>query len=78
MVNWTTEQLKEALLKADISLKPIVIYCNPQDEQLLVKALEDMKNQVIIKPCEMIERGTAYAFNRERIEKPFSFGFEEV
>ena len=76
--NWNYEQLKEAFLKADIRLRPIVIYVNPQDEQTLIETLGDMIKQVIIKPCEMLERGTAYAFNREYIEKPFSFGFEEV
>lgn len=75
MINWSAEQLKEALTKADFILKPIVIYVNPLDEQALIEALGDMQEQVIIKPCEIIERGKAYAFNRKSLN---SFGGEEV
>lgn len=75
MINWNAEQLKEALLKADIILRPIVIYVNPLDEQALIEALGDMQEQVVIKPCEIIERGKAYAINRNSLN---SFGGEEV
>ena len=67
MINWSAEQLKEALLKADAILRPLVIYVNPLDEQALIEALGDMQERVIIKSCEIIERGTAYAINRNAI-----------
>lgn len=75
MINWSAEQLKEALLKADVILRPIVIYVNPLDEQALVEALGDIKERVVIKPCEIIERGKAYAINRKSINY---LGGEEV
>ena len=75
MINWSAEQLKEALLKADFILRPIVIYVNPLDEQALIEALGDMQERVVIKPCEIIERGKAYAFNRKSINY---LGGEEV
>lgn len=74
MINWSVEQLKEALLKADVILRPLVIYVNPLDEQILIEALGDLNEQVVIKPCEIIERGTVYAIKRKSI----SFGGEEV
>ena len=74
MINWSAEQLKEALTKADFILRPIVIYVNPLDEQALIEALGDIKERVIIKSCEIIERGKAYAFNRKSI----SFGNEDL
>lgn len=74
MINWSAEQLKEALTKADLILRPIVIYVNPLDEQALIEALGGMQERVIIKPCEIIERGKAYAFNRQSI----NFGDEDL
>ena len=74
MINWNAEQLKEALRKADFILRPLVIYVNPLDEQALIEALGDMQERVVIKPCEIIERGTAYAINRKSI----SFGSEDL
>ena len=71
MNKWSAEQLKEALSKADVILRPLVIYVNPLDEQTLVEALGDMHEQVIIKRCEIIERGSALAI-RKKIA--YSFG----
>lgn len=67
--NWSSEDLIEALKKVDKELKPIIIYVNPQDEQLLTQALGDMVEQVVIKPCELVEAGKAYAFSRDYIEQ---------
>ena len=66
--NWSSEDLIEALNKVDKELRPIVIYTNPQDEELLTKALGDMVEQLVIKPCELVEAGKAYAFNRKALE----------
>lgn len=66
--NFTEKDLIEAIKKADIMLRPIILYVNPQDEELITKALEDVKEQIVIKPCNLVEAGKAYAFNRQDLD----------
>lgn len=66
--NWSSEDLIEALNKVDKELRPLAIYVNPQDEELLTKALGDMVEQEVIKSCELVEAGKAYVFNRRSLE----------
>ena len=66
--SFTEKALIEAIKQADIMLRPIIIYVNPQDEELIAKALEEVKEQVVIKPCNLVEAGKAYAFNRQDLD----------
>ena len=76
---WTHEELKAALLRADLILRPIVIYVNPRDEESLIKALGNFKDRVIIETCDIVEIGKAYAMNRDYLKplEPLNFT-EEV
>lgn len=74
---WSEEELITALKKVDKELRPIIIYVNPHDEQLLRKALGDMIERVIIKPCDIVEIGKAYAFNRDYIKSLDPLNFTE-
>lgn len=72
---WTHEELKAALLRADLILRPIVIYVNPRDEEPLVKALGNLKDRVVIKTCNIVEIGKAYVMNRDYLNQldPLNF-----
>ena len=75
--SWTYEELKAALLRADFILRPIVIYVNPQDEELFIKALGNLKDRVVIETCDIVEIGKAYAFNRDYIKSLDPLNFTE-
>ena len=79
--NFSAEDILQALKKVDRELRPVVIYVNPKDEQALTKALGDLTERVLIKSCNFIEAGNAYAFDREYLEKwtnPPFLNLEEV
>ena len=64
-----SEAVIQALKKLDLELKPFIVYVNPKDEQALTKALGDLKEQALIKSCDLIEAGKALiALRREIIE----------
>ena len=77
-----SEAVIQALKKLDLELKPFIVYVNPKDEQALTKALGDLKEQALIKSCDLIEAGKAYiALRREIFEPdidPLKFNTEEV
>lgn len=80
--NFSSEAIIQALKKLDLELTPFIVYVNPKDEQTLTKALGDLKEQALIKSCDLIEAGKAYiALRRDIIEpdiSPLNFNTEEV
>ena len=80
--NFSSEAIIQALKKLDLELTPFIVYVNPKDEQELTKALGDLKEQALIKSCNLIEAGKAYiALRRDIIEpdiNPLNFTTEEV
>lgn len=80
--NFSSEAIIQALKKLDLELTPFIVYVNPKDEQTLTNALGDLKEQALIKSCDLIEAGKAYiALRRDIIEpdiNPLNFNTEEV
>lgn len=80
--NFSSEAIIQALKKLDLELTPFIVYVNPKDKQELTKALGDLKEQALIKSCDLIEAGKAYiALRRDIIEpdiNPLNFNTEEV
>lgn len=66
MENFTAEELREAVARVDIALRPYAIVCNPENAELIKKEFED-KYKIVATP--FVEEGKAYLINREQFEK---------
>jgi len=64
--NFTAEELREAVARVDIALRPYAIVCNPKNAEFIKKAFEN-KYKIVATP--FVEEGKAYLINREQFEK---------
>ena len=61
----TIEDIKLQLEKLDRMLRPNIVMCNPDDEQLLSEGIGDIAKVVA---SELIPAGSAFVIDREKVE----------
>lgn len=64
----TVDEIKQALHKADLQLRPWIVFANPTDAKAIKEALPRIEEEVVIQETEAIERGKAIAIEREKLE----------
>ena len=64
----TIEEIKQALHKADLALRPYIVYVNPSDAKAIKEALPEIEKTIVIQETDAIESGKAIAIDREKLE----------
>ena len=64
----TIEEIKLALHKADLALRPWIVFASPSDAKAIREALPRIEEEVVIQETETIESGKAIAIEREKLE----------
>lgn len=64
----TINEIKQALHKVDLTLRPWVVFANPSDAKVIKEALPRIEEKIIIQETEAIESGKVIAIEREKLE----------
>lgn len=64
----TIEEIKQALHKADLQLRPWIVFASPSAAKAIKEALPRIEEEVVIQETEAIESGKAIAIKREKLE----------
>ena len=64
----TIEEIKQALHKADLALRPNIVFVNPKDAKAIKEALPEIEKTIVIQETDAIESGKAIAIEREKLE----------
>ena len=67
------DEIKQALHKADLALRPWCVFANPTDAKAIREALPRIEEEVVIQETEAIESGKVIAIEREKLEA-WSYG----
>ena len=65
----TIEEIERAIHKADLALRPNIVFVNPSDAKIIKDALPDIEKTIVIQETEAMESGKAAVMNRETLEK---------
>ena len=60
----TIDEIKQALHKADLILRPNIIFVNPLDAKAIKDAVPEIDEKIVIKESEFIEKGKGYVIDR--------------
>lgn len=63
------EEIKRALYKVDLVLRPKIVFMNPLDAKTIKDAFPEIEKMIVIQETEAIESGKAVVMNRETLEK---------
>ena len=64
----TIEEIKQAIHKADLALRPWIVFASPSDAKAIREALPRIEEEVVIQETDFIESGKAIAIKREELE----------
>ena len=64
----TIGEIKQALHKADLQLRPWIVFANPSDAKAIREALPRIEEEIVIRETDAIESGKAIAIEREKLE----------
>ncbi len=62
----TIDEIKQALHKADLTLRPNILFVNPSDAKAIKDAFPEIDEKIVLKESEHIEKGKAYVIDRRR------------
>ena len=62
------EEIKQAIHKADLTLRPWVVFASPSDARAIKEALPRIEEEIVIQETEAIENGKAIAIERKKLE----------
>ena len=63
----TIDEIKQALHKADLQLRPWIMFVSPSDAKAIKEALPRIE-EVVIQETDAIESGKAIAIERKKLE----------
>lgn len=69
----TIEDLKEAINKADMMLRPYCLFCNPEDKEKLLSEFPDLEKTYQIVSEQWMEKGKIIGIERKKLEE-WTFG----
>ena len=62
------QMIKETIHKADLCMRPNILFVNPKTKDELLKLKPDLESQVVLQEYEGAEMGKAYVMSREKLE----------
>lgn len=65
----TIDEIKQALYKADLTLRPDIIFVNPSDAKAIKDAFPEIEEKLVLKESELIEKGKGYLIDRRKYEE---------
>ena len=68
---FTKQELQDALHRADLLIHPCIIYCNPDDKELVKEANTATGDKAIVKETPWIESGKIILADRDKIENHY-------
>ena len=64
----TIEQIREALHKIDLMLRPQIIFIHPDDYATVMREISDIQERVVLVPTKAIDKGCAVLMDRKWLE----------
>ena len=65
----TIEEIKQVIHKADLALRPNIVFMNPKDASAIKEALPEIEKTIVIQETEAMESGKAIVIEREKLEE---------
>ena len=62
----TIDEIKQALHKADLILRPNIIFVNPSDAKAIKDAVPEIEEKIVLKESDLVEKGKAYVIDRRK------------
>lgn len=62
----TIEEIKRELHKADLALRPNIVFVNPSDAKTIKDAFPEIDKEIVIEETEFVEQGKAYVIDRRK------------
>lgn len=63
------EEIKRALYKADLALRPKIVFMNPLDAKTIKDTFPEIEKTIVIQETEALESGMSVAMDRKDLEK---------
>ena len=63
------KEIKQAIHKADLQLRPWIVFANPIDAKAIKEALPRIEEEVVIQETDAVESGKAIAIERKKLEE---------
>lgn len=64
----TIEEIRQVIYKADVALRPLIVFVSPSYAKALKKALPKIEEKVVIQETEFVENGKAVVVERKKLE----------
>jgi hypothetical protein len=64
----TFEQLKQALHRIDLKLRPQIVFLHPDDYAEVMKSIPDIQDRILLTPTPAIDRSHAVMMDRSWLE----------
>ena len=65
----TIDEIRQVLNKADLMLRPNILFVNPSDAKAIRDAIPKIEEKIVLKESEFIEQGKAYLMNRSQFDE---------
>lgn len=62
----TIDEIKQALHKADLTMRPNILFVNPSDAKAIKDAFPEIDEKIVLKESEFIEKGKGYVIDRSK------------
>lgn len=62
----TIDEIKKALHKADLALRPNILFVNPSDAKTIKDAVPEIDEKIVLKESDLVEKGKAYVIDRRK------------
>lgn len=62
------DELKKAIHKYDLIIRPYIAFMNPDDVELLKKFNPFIEKKIVLQPTPWIEKGKVYVMKRKDLE----------
>lgn len=72
----TSNDIKQALHKADLSMRPWIVFINPVQAKALRDAFPKIEEEFVIQETEFVEIGKAIAIERKKMEEWMNYDNE--
>jgi hypothetical protein len=63
----TLDEIRQALNKAGLMLRPNILFVNPSDAKIIRDAIPNIDMKIIIEESNYIETGKSYLMNRKSL-----------
>lgn len=73
---FTKQELQDALHRMDLLIHPYIIYCNPNDKELIQEANAETGDKAVIEWIPWMEPGKILLADRDKIENYYKDMFE--